>query len=144
VRKATGVGKTAVCEYVDRAKVIGITWPIAPEIDDAELERLLFTPAGFHEGPTKSLLSSATRPPCICSRPASRSTSYADGSVTSASTRPERVEAAAQRGNDIRATTYGSIKSILQNGLDRAFAKPTMPDTSPIRHANIRGRGYYH
>jgi transposase len=57
---------------------------------------------------------------------------------------PERVEAAAQRGNDISATTYGSIKSILQNGLDRAFAKPTMPDTSPIRHANIRGRGYYH
>jgi hypothetical protein len=46
VRKATGVGKTAVCEYVNRAKVIGITWPIAPEIDDAELERLLFTPAG--------------------------------------------------------------------------------------------------
>jgi len=57
---------------------------------------------------------------------------------------PQRVEAAAQRGNDIRATTYGSIKSILHNGLDRAFAKPTMPDTSPIRHANIRGRGYYH
>jgi hypothetical protein len=22
--------------------------------------------------------------------------------------------------------------------------KPNMPDTSPIRHANIRGRGYYH
>jgi hypothetical protein len=36
----------------------------------------------------------------------------------------ERIEAAARRGNDIRATTYGSIKSILQNGLDRAFAKP--------------------
>ena len=57
---------------------------------------------------------------------------------------PERIEAAAQRGNEIRATTYGSIKSILQNGLDRAFAKPTIPDTSPIRHVNIRGRGYYH
>jgi hypothetical protein len=57
---------------------------------------------------------------------------------------PERIEAAARRGNDIRATTYGSIKSILQNGLDRAFAKPNMPDTSQIRHANIRGRGYYH
>jgi transposase len=57
---------------------------------------------------------------------------------------PERVEAAARRGNDIGATTYGSIKSILNNGLDRVFAKPTMPDASPIRHANIRGRGYYH
>ena len=49
-----------------------------------------------------------------------------------------------RRGNDIGATTYGSIKSILQNGLDRAFAKPNTPDASPIRHANIRGRGYYH
>ena len=50
VREATGVGKTAVCEYVNRAKVIGITWPIPPEVGDAELERLLFTAAGFHEG----------------------------------------------------------------------------------------------
>ncbi len=39
VREATGVGKTAVCEYVSRARVIGITWPIPPEISDAELER---------------------------------------------------------------------------------------------------------
>jgi len=53
VREATGVGKTAVSEYVSRAKVIGITWPIPPEITDAELERRLFTPAGFHEGSTK-------------------------------------------------------------------------------------------
>ena len=39
VREATGVGKTAVSEYVSRAKVIGITWPIPPKISDAELER---------------------------------------------------------------------------------------------------------
>ena len=49
-----------------------------------------------------------------------------------------------RRGNDIGATTYGSIKSILQNGLDRAFANSNTPDGPPIRHANIRGRGYYH
>ena len=55
MREATGVGKTAVSEYVNRAKVIGITWPIPPEISDAELERRLFTPAGFHEGSTKPL-----------------------------------------------------------------------------------------
>ena len=52
VCEATGVGKTAVSEYVNRAKVIGITWPIPPEITDGELERRLFTPAGFHEGST--------------------------------------------------------------------------------------------
>jgi hypothetical protein len=55
VREATGVGKTAVSEYVSRARVIGITWPIPPEITDAELEQRLFTPAGFHEGSTKPL-----------------------------------------------------------------------------------------
>ena len=55
-----------------------------------------------------------------------------------------RLEAAAVRGNDIGATTYGSIKSILQNGLDKAFAKPAAPDAPPVQHANIRGRGYYH
>src|ERR1700693_4112573 len=53
VREATGVGKTAVSEYVSRAKVVGITWPIPPEITDADLERRLFTPAGFHDGSTK-------------------------------------------------------------------------------------------
>jgi transposase len=56
----------------------------------------------------------------------------------------ERVEAASRRGNDIGATTYGSIKSILQNGLDKAYANSKAPDGPPIRHANIRGRGYYH
>jgi transposase len=55
-----------------------------------------------------------------------------------------RVEAAAMRGNDIGATTYGSIKSILQNGLDKAYAKPATPEAPPILHANIRGRGYFH
>ena len=56
----------------------------------------------------------------------------------------ERVEAAATRGNDSGVTTYGSIKPILEHGLDRAFAKPSVPDLAPIKHANIRGRGYYH
>src|ERR1700675_3552344 len=55
VREATGVGKTAVSEYVRRAKVVGLTWPIPLEISDAALERLLVTPAGFHEGSTKPL-----------------------------------------------------------------------------------------
>ena len=55
-----------------------------------------------------------------------------------------RLEAASRRGNDIGATTYGSIKSILQNGLDKAYANSKAPDGPPIRHANIRGRGYYH
>jgi len=54
---------------------------------------------------------------------------------------PGRVEAAAKRGNEVGSTTLESIKSILEKGLDKAYASP---DTPPIHHANIRGRGYYH
>ena len=57
---------------------------------------------------------------------------------------PGRVRAAARRGNDIGATTYGSIRSILEKGLDRAFAEQSPPDAPPIRHTNIRGPGTYH
>ena len=42
ISEATGVGKTVVGEYVRRAGVIGITWPVPEEIDDAGLERRLF------------------------------------------------------------------------------------------------------
>ena len=46
ISEATGVGKTVVGEYVRRAGVIGITWPVPEEIDDAELERRLFPVPG--------------------------------------------------------------------------------------------------
>ena len=55
-----------------------------------------------------------------------------------------RLEAACRRGNDIGATSYGSIKSILQHGLDKAYASETPAEEPPIRHGNIRGTGYYH
>jgi transposase len=57
---------------------------------------------------------------------------------------PERLEAACQRGMDIGARSYGSVRSILQNGLDRAFRPDPMPDEPPVQHSNIRGSGYYH
>jgi transposase len=55
-----------------------------------------------------------------------------------------RIEAACRRGNDIGATSYGSIKSILQHGLDKAYANEAAPQQPPVRHGNIRGTGYYH
>jgi transposase len=55
-----------------------------------------------------------------------------------------RIEAACRRGNDIGATSYGSIKSILQHGLDRAYADQKPADGPPIQHGNIRGTDYYH
>src|SRR3954467_7927805 len=48
IARSVGVGHTTVAEYLRRTAVIGITWPVPGEIDDAELERLLFAPAGFN------------------------------------------------------------------------------------------------
>ena len=55
-----------------------------------------------------------------------------------------RVEAAAERAIEIGARTYGSVKSILDNKLDRRPAPKRPADTTPIRHPNIRGPRYYH
>jgi IstB-like ATP binding protein len=52
----------------------------------------------------------------------------------------ERLEAAAERAIDIGARTYGSVKSILDNNLDRRPARQRSTDGTPILHANIRGR----
>ena len=58
----------------------------------------------------------------------------------------DRVEAACTRGLEIGARSYGSIQSILQNGLDRQPAprRPREEDELPLLHPNIRGSGYYH
>ena len=56
---------------------------------------------------------------------------------------PERLEAAAERAIDIGARTYGSVKSILDNHLDRRPAHKRATDATPILHSNIRGPRYY-
>jgi len=54
----------------------------------------------------------------------------------------ERLEAAASHAAEIGTRTYGSIKSILANNLDRRpVTKPV--EAEPILHANIRGPRYY-
>jgi len=58
-----------------------------------------------------------------------------------------RVDAACSRALDIGARTYGSVKSILANGLDRhADTGPAADRASDwlIDHPNIRGPRYYH
>ncbi len=55
IARSVGVGHTTVAEYLRRTAVIGITWPAAAGIDDAELERRLFTPAGFYAEPTRAM-----------------------------------------------------------------------------------------
>jgi len=54
-----------------------------------------------------------------------------------------RLDAACRRGLSIRARSVASIRSILQSGLDRAFLDEAA-EGPPLRHANIRGRDYYH
>ena len=55
----------------------------------------------------------------------------------------QRLEAAAERALDIGARTYGSVKSILDNNLDRRPAAKRATDATPILHPNIRGPRYY-
>jgi transposase len=55
----------------------------------------------------------------------------------------DRLEAAAVRAIDIGARTYGSVKSILDNNLDRHSAQQRSADGASILHTNIRGSRYY-
>src|SRR2546430_4809108 len=38
IAEAVGIGKTAVGEYLRRARVLGLAWPLADGEDDAELD----------------------------------------------------------------------------------------------------------
>src|SRR5882762_6018772 len=56
----------------------------------------------------------------------------------------ERLEAAATRAIEIGTLTYGSVRSILDNKLDRQAAQRPPANGVPILHPNIRGPRYYH
>ena len=55
----------------------------------------------------------------------------------------ERLEAAATRALEIGARSYGSVRSILDKGLDRQAAVSRTADGPTILHPNIRGARYY-
>ena len=50
-----GISRSTIGEYLRRAAVIGITWPVPEGMDDGELERRLFTPPTFEEKPARPL-----------------------------------------------------------------------------------------
>lgn len=56
---------------------------------------------------------------------------------------PERVESACKRALAVEACNYGSVKSILQTGLDKVAYLDEHKAAKPIEHPNIRGREYY-
>jgi len=53
-----------------------------------------------------------------------------------------RLDGACRRGLSIRARSVASIRSILHNGLDRAFLEEAAQECS-LQHSNIRGQEYY-
>ena len=53
VAMSVGVSRSTVAEYLRRASVVGITWPVPETMDDAELERRLF--ASFEVKPARGL-----------------------------------------------------------------------------------------
>jgi hypothetical protein len=55
IARSVGIGRTAIGEYIRRAAVIGITWPVPEELDDAAPERKLFAPAGYNPPRSKPL-----------------------------------------------------------------------------------------
>ena len=46
IAAAVGISRYTVAEYLRRAAVVGITWPVPSDLDDTALERKLFTPPG--------------------------------------------------------------------------------------------------
>lgn len=41
-----GIGQSTASEYLERAERAGLSWPLPDGMDDADLERRLFQPAG--------------------------------------------------------------------------------------------------
>jgi transposase len=56
----------------------------------------------------------------------------------------ERLEAACTLAMAGQATSYKSVKSILDTGLDKQPQQIELPSVEPIKHNNIRGGNYYH
>src|ERR1700759_2870143 len=84
IAAAIGISRYTVAEYLRRAAVVGITWPVPPALDDTALERKLFTPPG--RWPPRRCIRSRTG--CgstpTCADPASRC--FCSGGIPSRAT----------------------------------------------------------
>jgi transposase len=56
---------------------------------------------------------------------------------------PTRLEAACRRAMNVQAYSYRSVKSILEQGLDREPSLRAEAERSSPEHENLRGRNYY-
>ena len=48
IAKSLGVSRDVVTDYLTRAAAAGIIWPLSPDLDDDQLENLLFPPLGVN------------------------------------------------------------------------------------------------
>ena len=44
IAKSCGISRSTVKEYLHRVQRAGLSWPLCPDLDDAQLESLLFPP----------------------------------------------------------------------------------------------------
>src|ERR1700752_4273838 len=68
IAKSLGLSQGAVSGYLSRARAAGVSWPLPTELDDVQLEGLLFPPpAGDRRGSTPDarlgLAASRAAPP---------------------------------------------------------------------------------
>lgn len=54
IARAVGIGRATVCEYLERAEQGGVTWEVAQELSDAEVEGRLFRRVGQNEPATRA------------------------------------------------------------------------------------------
>ena len=45
IGRSCGIGSSTVSDYLQRAKMAGLNWPLPDQLDDTSLERQLFPPA---------------------------------------------------------------------------------------------------
>lgn len=112
IAAAVGVSRYTVAEYLRRAAVVGITWPVPPELDDAALERKLFTPALHADGgaaaPARVGPHPCRAPPSPVRRAAPKGASFAFFASFAAPRRPGSScsPAAARVGGAGRAWSF--------------------------------------
>jgi len=63
ISKSLGLSQGAVSGYLSRARAAGVSWPLPAELDDVQLEALLFPPLPAIAADQRPLPDSAWRQP---------------------------------------------------------------------------------
>ena len=142
-RRRVGISRYTVAEYLRRAMVVGITWPVPSELDDSALEARLFSSGvrcpGEPETATGLAPAACRATPCRC-HPAAAVGEYREpgnrmGMATAVSATFTGTGGPAFRGRCARPM------SPVVNGLFVDFAGQTVPITDPftgaVRQAQI-------